>query len=521
MVTTRGIIAAGDRRTAAAGQAILEAGGNAFDAAIAAVLMACVVEPTLTSLGGGGFLLARTAAGKSVLFDFFTQTPRQPQPVEGLDFYPIAVDFGDAEQIFHIGRGTMAVPGTVAGLWAVSEQLGRLPLAEVAQPAIASARRGEPLSAFQAFCFHPLLAPILLATPESRRLFAPQGPLPAAGEVLALPDLAATLELLVREGAREFYQGAIAAQLVADCQTGGGHLTRADLSEYRVERRAPLTCRYRDRELLTNPPPSSGGTLLAFALQLLAMADVSAQPFGSAAHRQLLAQVMALTNEARATGYDSQIYAPNCAAEFLAAERLAPYQQQLRGCLNKWGSTTHISVLDAEGNAASVTTSNGEGSGYAIPGTGIAMNNMLGEADLNPLGFHQWPPNQRLSSMMAPTLVLDAGRAELVLGSGGSNRIRTAMLQAISNLLDYQFSLPEAVAQPRVHWEAGLFHVEPPYPDDLAAQMQLPPDTELRLWQQQNMFFGGVHAVGRNRAGEFQGAGDRRRGGAVAIAQSP
>ena len=513
----RGIVAAGDRRTAAAGQAILAAGGNAFDAAVAAVLMACVVEPTLTSLAGGGFLLAQTAAGDRWLFDFFTQTPQQPRPVADLDFYPVAVDFGDAQQLFHIGLGTMAVPGTVAGLWTVQKRLGRLPLREVAQPAIAAARQGEPLSPFQDFCFHQLLAPILLATPASRRLFAPQGSLPRAGEVLALPDLAASLEQWVQEGPRGFYQGAIAQQLVADCQAQGGHLTQADLQNYQVQIRPPLTCHYRGWQLLTNPPPSSGGALMAFTLQLLAAIDLAALPWGSAAHRQAWAQVMALTNEARATGYDRYLYEPGWAEQFLAAPRLAPYQQRFGDPLNQWGSTTHISVLDAAGNAASVTTSNGEGSGYVIPGTGIMVNNMLGEADLNPLGFHQWPPQQRLSSMMAPTLVLQGGRPEVVLGSGGSKRIRTAIAQVLSNLLDYQQSLPEAVARPRVHWEAGTFNLEPPHGEPLDPA-SLPAGTVVLPWQQPSMFFGGVHAVGRNLAGEFQGAGDPRRGGAVAIA---
>ncbi|NJK99175.1 MAG: gamma-glutamyltransferase [Spirulinaceae cyanobacterium SM2_1_0] len=519
-VKIRGIVAAGDRRTAAAGQQILEAGGNAFDAAVAAVLMACVVEPTLTSLGGGGFLLARTASGRNQLFDFFTQTPQQPRSAADLEFYPVAVDFGDTEQWFHVGRGTIAVPGNVAGLWQVHAQLGRVPLAVVAQPAIASAKRGEPLSEFQEFCFQQLLQPILLATPESRRLFAPQGQLPTADEVLALPELAATLEWLVQAGAREFYEGAIAQQLAADCQAGGGHLTLADLRDYRVQVRAPLMTTYRGRQLLTNPPPSSGGALIAFALELLTELELEALAFGSAPQRQALAQVMALTNAARAAGYDQQLYQPNCASQFLAATRLQPYRQQLRGSVNQWGSTTHISVLDAEGNAASVTTSNGEGSGYVIPGTGVMVNNMLGEADLNPLGFHRWPRQQRLSSMMSPTLILRDGQVEFVLGSGGSNRIRTAILQVVANLLVYEQSLQAAVAQPRVHWEAGVLNIEPPYAAGLAADLVLPAETELLLWQQQSMFFGGVHAVGRDRAGAFHGAGDPRRGGAVAVARA-
>ena len=226
---------------------------------------------------------------------------------------------------------------------------------------------------------------------------------------------------------------------------------------------------------------------------------------------------MALTNTARRDGYDSELYAADIGDRFLATAHRQPYQQALSEVLNKWGSTTHISVLDGDGNAASVTSSNGEGSAYVIPGTEIMLNNMLGEADLHPQGFHQWHPNQRISSMMAPTLVLTGDRPSLVIGSGGSNRIRTAILQVISNLLDFQQPLTAAVTAPRLHWEGGTLHLEPGYGADAIAQ--LPPTAlgTLCPWQHQNMFFGGVHAVGRDPDGTLLGAGDPRRGGAVAI----
>ena len=189
----------------------------------------------------------------------------------------------------------------------------------------------------------------------------------------------------------------------------------------------------------------------------------------------------------------------------------------LTSTVNKLGSTTHLSVIDDDGNAASVTTSNGEGSSYVLPGTSIMANNMLGEADLNPLGFHQWTPNQRMSSMMAPTMVLRDGRPYLVLGSGGSNRIRTAILQVIANLVDFSMPLEAAVAAPRIHWENDVFHLEPGFKQ---------PGLESVIgtakpvwWQTKNMFFGGVHAVGLDDAGHLHGAGDSRRSGAVAVAQ--
>ncbi|NEZ54867.1 gamma-glutamyltransferase, partial [Adonisia turfae] len=178
---------------------------------------------------------------------------------------------------------------------------------------------------------------------------------------------------------------------------------------------------------------------------------------------------------------------------------------------------THLSVIDDEGNAASVTTSNGEGSSYVLPGTGIMVNNMLGEEDLNPHGFHQWTPDQRMSSMMAPTMVLRDGHPYLVLGSGGSNRIRTAILQVISNLVDFQMPLEAAVAAPRIHWENDVFHLEPGF--NQALLTPIIGDAKPLWWQAQNMFFGGVHAVGLDENGVLHGAGDSRRSGAVAVAQ--
>ncbi|PSN12684.1 gamma-glutamyltransferase, partial [filamentous cyanobacterium CCP5] len=183
--------------------------------------------------------------------------------------------------------------------------------------------------------------------------------------------------------------------------------------------------------------------------------------------------------------------------------------------VNKWGSTTHISVIDEEGNAASITSSNGEGSAYVIPGTQIMVNNMLGEEDLNPNGFHTWSPGQRMSSMMAPTILLEHNRPRLVLGSGGSNRIRTAILQVISNVIDFGMDLSEAVNCPRIHWERGVLHLEPGY--DRSVLPSLPPETDDWIWwQQPNMFFGGVHAVAVDESGRIDGAGDQRRGGATA-----
>lgn len=509
---TKGVIAAGQEKTAEAGRLIFEEGGNAFDAAIAATLAAFVVESTLTSAAGGGFCLAHTADKQNLLFDFFSQTPRNKKPLSEIDFYAVDLDFGGQLQSFHIGLGSMALPGNLAGVFEVHNKLGRLPLKIVAQPAIDYAQNGFVVNHFQDFCYQ-LLQPILLALPEGRKIYAPQGKLLTQGDICYMKDFAASLDILVERGVEEFYQGFFAHKLVNDCQELGGYITQEDLSNYRVITRKPLDTTYRGYTLLTNPPPSSGGALIAFALKLLEPIDLTKIQLGSAEHLELLAKVMKATNEARKDGYDKNIYQPDVADTFLADEHLQKYQ------INKWGSTTHISVMDEEGNAASITTSNGEGSSYIIPGTGIMLNNMLGEADLNPLGFHQWQCDQRISSMMSPTMILKEGKPQLVLGSGGSNRIRTAILQVISNLIDFNLPVKEAVELPRVHWENNVFSVEPPYNKTEIERLKLPELTEMVLWEKQNMFFGGVNGVSKKSDGGFEGAGDPRRGG-VSISNS-
>lgn len=510
---TTGVVAAGHAQTAEAGKCMLEEGGNAFDAAIASVLAACVVESSLTSLGGGGFLLAQTAAKKSCLFDFFCQTPQVNPGEKAVDFYPVALNFGGAWQTFHIGKGAIAVPGMVAGLFAAHRKLGQLPFKVLIEPAVAYARQGFTLNRFNDFT-NGLLEPILTQQEEGRKFYAPQGKILRQGEKAYLPQFADVLEQLARHGPDWFYRGEL-TEWVLESLGEASALTAKDWADYQVEIRLPLRAQYRQRQLLTNPPPSAGGILIAFALQLLEKYDLSQYPLGSAAQIQLFSQVMALSNQARRQYLDGNLHCGDIEAKFLGGDRLASELGQSK-FINKLGSTTHISVLDGEGNAASLTSSNGEGSGHFIPGTGIMLNNMLGEEDLNPQGFYQWPPGQRLSSMMAPTILLDQEQPRLVLGSGGSNRIRSAILQVVCHHLDYQLPLAEAVGRERIHWEAHKLDLEPTSVADILAQLRFDDGTQGTLWTEQNMFFGGVHGVATTTAGTMEGVGDPRRSGAVA-----
>lgn len=515
---TRGAIACGHQQTASAAELVLREGGNAFDAIIAAFFSCCVVEPVLASLGGGGFLLAQTKNRRDIIYDFFAHTPQLPLPADKLDFYPIHADFGATTQEFHIGLASIATPGAVKGIFRIHDELCTMPIRVLAQPAIEAAREGVKLNVLQASIFQ-IISPILLATPETRRVFESAthpGLLVGEGETLRQPHLADFLEVLVREGSDLFYKGEI-AQLISDlCRSGGGQLRPRDLLDYEVVLRKPLVLNYRRRRVLTNPAPSCGGSLIAFALKLLEQTDSQRHAFGSPAHLQLLAETMKLTNEARLS---AQLQMGDEAGlnRLLDAELLHEYQQKIASNAHALRGTTHISVMDDSGNVAALTASNGEGCGHMIPDTGVMLNNMLGEEDLNPDGFFDWPANRRMTSMMAPTLVTSPDGGRICLGSGGSNRLRTAILQVLGNIIDYGMPLQEAVDHPRIHFENNLLSIEPGFdPDAVKALCGEYP--QHKLWQRQNLFFGGVHAVSEYQ-GEFAGAGDQRRSGVAVIVE--
>ena len=503
----KGAVAAGHPATAEAAAWILEAGGNAFDAALAGLCAACVAEPVLTSPGGGGFLLAHRDGGKNTLYDFFVQTPLRKRPVSELDFYPIVADFGTAQQEFHIGMGSIATPGTIKGLFQIHSELGTLPMREIVKPAVDFARQGIELNRLQAYIFS-IVAPIYLSTGGARRIYSSRridDSLVVDGEIFRQPELADALEVLAIEGQRLFYQGEMGAGLIAACESGGGYLHKADLDNYQVVKREPLDYRYLNARILTNPPPSSGGSLIRFAHALMEPHDQG--EFGSVQHLRLLSDVMKQTNLARMENGQT---ANGSAAKLLQAETITRFRSALAGHPVNSRGTTHISVVDARGNAASLTLSNGEGSGYVLPGSGIMLNNMLGEEDLNPGGFHQWDTDVRVSSMMSPTLAIDRDRI-IATGSGGSNRLRTAILQTLNNLYCFGMEVQAAVNSPRLHVEKELLSIEPGFPES-AVDAVCAGYPQHHRWSEQNLFFGGTHTAIRDGS-NFSGAGDPRRGG--------
>jgi gamma-glutamyltranspeptidase/glutathione hydrolase len=501
-VNTRGVVAAGHPVTAEAGARVLREGGNAVDAAVAAVMASFVTESPLTGLGAGGYMLVHTDA-EVVVLDFFVAAPGADRSERGSELVPIPVHFTpESSQIFHVGAASCGVPGTPAGLEQALRRFGTVPLAELAAPVARLAREGVTINGEQAY-FIAILEPILTHYEEARELYAPGGRLLGEGDVFRFPELGDALERLGAEGSEPFYRGEIAAEISDWVLERGGTLGRADFAAYETIDREPVRARFGGREVLTNPPPSPGGVLIAFALDLLDRVGRS--------DTEAVVAAMEAAQEARTAEFVAGLYEPGFAERFLA-------EAELKAAADRLGSTTHITAVDREGRCASVTCSNGTGSGIVVPGTGVHVNNMLGEEDLNPLGFHRHLVGRRLPSMMSPTVVLRDGELEAGLGSGGSNRIRSAVLQTILRLIADDLEVGEAVLAPRVHFEAGAVQAEPGVDEAALARLEQR-GYEVVRWPALNVFFGGVHAVARDPAtGELRGAGDPRRGGAVATA---
>ena len=512
-----GVAASGHKETSKAARILLEEGGNAFDAALGALCAACVSEPMLASLGGGGFLLAQPPEGDARGYDFFTQVPSAS--AGELDFYPIQADFGTATQEFHIGMGSIAVPGVVAGIFAVHRANCRMPLRKIIEPAVYLAREGLRINKLQRY-INDILMAIITASPEATKfaeaMYAP-GRFAEIGEFIHNPDLADTFEALASHGPRWFYEGELAGRLVRDCEQNGGLISAEDMRAYEVILRKPVETEVQGTRIRTNCPPSPGGCLTLFALSLLNQIRRKRDVWGSPQNALALARVMHAAGLVRQRhGLESGLDDATAAA-ILSPENLAEWRNTLRtGGLVTRG-TTHISVADADGNLASLTLSNGEGSAYVLPHSGIMLNNILGEEDLNPGGFHRLPPGSRLASMMAPTIAALADGSSITLGSGGSNRIRSAVLQVLANLLEFDMDLESAVNAPRIHLEGSLLNAEAGWPAPALEALQAQ-WSDFKQWPDLNLFFGGVHAVARLANGEFRAAGDPRRGGAVAFA---
>ena len=515
-----GAVAAGHELTARAGAEVLARGGSAVDAAVAAAAMSWAAEPALTSPCGGGFMLVRDArAGRATLLDCFTAIPGRDLPAARAVGQPESVDVPFDEQtvqVFHIGPAACAVPGVVAGLHAAHRRFGRLPWRDLLLPAAEAADAGVATNAGQLAVLVAIEA-VLTHTPDCARLFSPNGHFVRLGERIRQSDLARSIELLAERGPEAFMAGELARAMVEHQARTAGGLTMADLAAYRPAWRRPLRVAYRGHELATNPPPSSGGSLIAYMLAVLD--GLPAGRAGSADDLRLLAEAMRAAARIRDATFERLLHRGGLRAHLLADESVergrSAVREGLRGrplaapLVHSDAGTTHVSVLDGDGNAAAFTASNGCHSGVIVPGTGLHLNNMMGEEDL--AAGRGMPPGTRLTSMQAPTMVVGPDGIELVVGSSGSNRLRSAITQVAINVIDHGMGARAAIDHPRVHVEGDRLDCEGGFDE---AEIE-----QLERWGERvnrfaglNLYFGGANAV-VGRGGVLEAAGDPRRDG--------
>jgi gamma-glutamyltranspeptidase / glutathione hydrolase len=488
-----GVVATDNRLASLAGLELLQAGGNAVDAACAAAFALGVVSPTGSGLGGGGFLLALMKGEKRArVLDFRETAP-------GAARRDLFASAGSLSEASRIGGLAVATPGELRGCAEAVRRLGRRPLAQVLGPAIRLARQGFRVGLHLARTT-ARLKDELAREPALARLLLPGGRPLATGALLVRADLARTLERIAAEGERAFYSGAIAREIVRAASKSGGVLTLADLEQYRVKWREPLSLQYKKNELFVVPPPSSGGVSLALALNLLEPHDLAALGHNSSAHLHLVVEALkhAFADRARHLGDPDFVEVPTArltskayAAELgrRIGERTLPSERYGTGgtlrAPDRSGGTSHIAVVDTDGNAASLTTTinTAFGARLLVEGTGLLLNNEMDDFSTRPgapnaFGLVQGEknaiaPRKRPLSSMCPTIVTSGGRIRAVLGASGGPTIISGTLQVLLNVVDFDLPAAEAVSRSRVHhqWLPDMLLVETDLPRDVTTAL--------------------------------------------------
>lgn len=495
-----------------AGASAAARGGNAVDAAVASILVSMVTEPGICSLGGGAFLTIWPPDALPVTVDGQVAMPGREAPPErfGQGERHVRVAYGgDLETV--VGPGSVAVPGAVAALGRAWRRYGRLEWEALFRPAIEWAREGFPLSAASRHWLEHSHEAVFGRDPGCREpIHGPDGSLKGRGEPVRLPRLAETLEVVAAEGPRELYEGDLGRRIAESVRERGGLLTRDDLTAYEPVVRSSLTVGWKQGRVATNPPPAVGGACLAAMLMLAEEDGPGVRSAGGIARLERLQA--AVVRFVRQHGHEDDGLSA-AARELLRSAGAS----RLR---SGWGSpsTTHVSAVDADGLACSVSASSGYGAGVVPDGTGIWLNNCLGERELNPQGFHALEPGTRLPSNMAPTVVRGSRSGVLAIGSPGAARITSALLVTLMALVEDRLSLDSAVAHPRLHVEVGEAETlraahEPGLP---VGEVELPH----RPFDSRSMYFGAATAA-RSRGGAgLEAAADPRREGGTALHRS-
>lgn len=504
-------MAATGRQSLAAGLGVAEDGGNAVDAALAAAFVALATEPGVVSLGGGTYVAVWPADGEPVVVDGNVEMPgRGGDPGRfGGGIRDVITDYGGGVTML-VGPGSVATPGIVPAFALTAEQHGDLPWGRLIEPATQAAR-SYPMGAAAARYLGHVADTLFAEDDEARDLVTgPGGSAPRAGQRCANEALAETLERLAVEGPRLFTDGDVGRSLVAAMGTRGGLVTAADLAAYEPVVRPAVRLDVGDWEIATNPPPSVGGPILAVML-------------GELARRGRWTWDDAIDIQRRVLAYRASVHdlSPDLEADGL--DLLSRIGEGGLDALHRSSSTAHVSAVDSDGTACAVTMSSGYSAGVCIPGTGILLNNTLGEIELNRLGVHALPPGTRLASNMAPTTgrAYDAGSGErrtLAIGSPGADRITTALMLVLGQGCLHDRDLQLAIQAPRLHLRLrdDGYVVEHERDDEIAAAVARSglPGHE---YAEPHMYFGGVGAALGNSDGGLVAAGDARREAATGV----
>jgi gamma-glutamyltranspeptidase/glutathione hydrolase len=493
-----GMVVARETHATDAGEAVLESGGNAIDAAVAVAFMLAVTHPSAGNLGGGGFMLIRFADGRSTFIDFRERAPN----AASRDMY-IDQKTCKPTESSTIGYCASGIPGTVRGLEFAHEKygkkLGKLaskPWKDLVEPAAHRARDGFPVSWGLSQSLHAADASRKLnLSPDSKRIFLKDGAFYEPGDILKQPELARTIERIRIRGAKDFYEGETATLLAADMREHGGLITPDDLRDYKVIERKPLEGKYKGYGIVTSPPPSSGGIGILQMLGVLEGTDYSKYGPGSAyafhyeaeAMRRFFADRVHLGDPDFQKAPVPDLLSPahiTALRESIKPDK-ATKSTEVQGASCESTETTHFSIVDAEGNAVSVTytLNGGFGSGVTAHGLGFLLNNEMDDFAVEPCKANLYgviqaeenaiAPHKTPLSSMVPTIVTKDGKLYLVVGSPGGPTIINSVLEVILNVLDFRMNMQEAVDAPRIHHQW--------MPDEIRIEKAASPDTIVLL----------------------------------------
>ena len=500
-------VAATGQQALQAGLAVAHEGGNAIDAALAAALVALATEPGMVSLAGGAFVSVWPAGGTPSVVDGNVEMPGRGLPVErfGTGVREVRTSYGGGVTM-HAGHGSVATPGIVPAFGLVHERWARLPWERLVRPAAAAAREGYPLSHAAARYLAIVTDSLFAADPEAHALVTrSDGGVLGGGELTHNRALADVLDDLARTGPALFATGAVGRALVAEMETGGGVVTAADLASYAPEVRPAYELEVGDWTIATNPPPSVGGPMLAVMLTELA-------------RRRRWTWADAIDIQRTVLTYRAAVHDLSHDLDADGRDLLAAVGTHGLGALRGSSSTAHISAVDDQGTACAITMSSGYGAGLCIPGTGILLNNSLGETELNRHGLHAVPSGTRLASNMAPTTGRTADGRALAIGSPGADRITTALMLVLGQGCLHDADLQEAIDRPRLHLRVSDEGVTAEHERDAGLATAVAASGLVgHEYPEPHMYFGGVGAAQRRSDGSLLAAGDARREAAVGV----